>query len=88
MLSPLKAKINLKICLSNRTYQLYIRLSKTALLLINFRNRQRWNRRMVNATFLGIGRTGRVAYSIYCVYSASETGIAGRAGIARIVAIN
>ena len=35
---------------------------KTAFLLIVFRNRKRWNRKIVNGRqhFLGIGRTGKV----------------------------
>ena len=42
-------------------------ITKTAFLLIIFRNRQRWNRRIVNGMqhVLGIGRTGRVFHLFF-----------------------
>ena len=58
---------------------------QTAFLLIIFRNRKRWSRGIVN----GMQHFWeKVELEEYSVYSNSEDGIAGRAGIARIVVID
>ena len=59
----------------------------TAFLLITFRNRQRWNRRIVKGMQQLLGLSKVEVYSSYSAYFISETGIAGGAGIAGTVVI-
>ena len=60
----------------------------TAFLLIIFGNRKKWNRGIVNGMQHFWEEVELKEYSIYFVYSTSESGIAERAGIAGIVVID